>query len=106
VPDTKHMTTHHTTAATILAQIETGVRMSLGMRELTDMGDALAAKVGPGSKRLLLTITHNATDLYDLELTRLPRNAYAYVYVTSLHMIDAANLNTALLMIEKNGWGS
>lgn len=103
---TTTQTPSKTTAHAVLQQVELGVKMSLGMRDLVALDNGLQARVGPGSRRLWVEVTLNALDLWDVRLARLPRGGCELVTVLEKSCVHADDLSRTLLAVEREGWGS
>lgn len=100
-----------TITRTLLTDIEPGVRMSLGMRDLISLDDngerrgGLQCKVGPGTRRLVLVVELTSLDLYAVSLHRLVRGSLGTVEMLRHEHVHVEDLNRVLLDVERDGWG-
>ena len=97
--------TQNTVPQTILSQISTMTKMSVGARDFMSDGNSLIFRVGPGGTRKV-KITLDANDLYTVELFKF-RKKNGIMGVETRTITEGAYfdmLDDSLMQIEREEW--
>lgn len=88
---------------TILHQIEKGVLMSLGARDLVFLEKGLQFKVSNLTRRIV-QVTLSPLDLYDVVCKQM-QSDWTWLIEYESSGVYAENLSEVLLFVEKSVWG-